>query len=114
MAGADIGGDDSVQWTVRVGHVRVEKLKQEPEGPKGWLHEGVDETARGEMFTVSIKIPQRAAQAAQFAESLAKAAAKAARMARGGGRVTFELPIEQRNPTQIRVRWNSKPVRPRQ
>ena len=107
MAGADIGGDDSVQWSVEVDHVRVDKLKQEPKGSKGWRHEGVDESDDGEKFTISIKIPN---DATEFVRTLHDAAIEAERQKSNPGHpITFKLPIERKNHDQIKIRWNSKP-----
>ena len=107
MAGADIGGDDSVQWTINVDNVRHPTLKQESKGTKGWRHEGVDDVDLDEKFTVSIKIPS---DSAEFVKTLRDAADEADRHAsQPGFRVSFTLPIEQRNHDQIQIRWRSKP-----
>lgn len=105
MATGDFGGNGSVQWLVDVDNARHGQLKQGPKGPKGWKHEGVDETNAGEKFTVGIEIP---VDRIEFVATL-KAAAALAETASAGTRVSFKLPIESNNPDQIRIQWNSKP-----
>ena len=106
MAGADIGGDDSVQWVVEVDSVRIdEKLKHESKGGRKWLQQGVDDAEDGD-FTISIKIPK---DSRHFVETLREAADEAERHAQHAGHlVSFKLPIEGKNHDQIQVRWRSK------
>lgn len=113
MSGADIGGDESVQWLIEVDHVRTAKLKQEPRGAKGWRHKGVDETDDGD-FTISIKVPDADPR---FLERLRAAVDRADKRLgeekRRNRRVRFTLPIVRGDHNQIEIRWKSKPVRRR-
>lgn len=109
MAGADVGGDGSVKWRVWVGNVRHSELKHNPKGPNGHEQGGVDETDRGEEFTVTIKVPR---DDAKFLTRLGSAVGRASKK-KGSRRVTFTLPIRQGDDDQIQIRWNSKPVRKR-
>jgi hypothetical protein len=110
MGGADIGGDESVQWLVEVDHVRFSTLKQEPIGDTGWRHAGVDEADEGD-FTISIKVPNddprflaRLRAAVERAEKIAGAEKYRESM------VTFTLPIVRGDHSQIQIRWKSKPL----
>ena len=108
MAGVDIGGDESVMWDVQVDHVRRNPPpRHEPRGPQGWRHQGVDETAPGSTFTITLKMP---ANSGNFVNTLRQAAEDAQRLSGSAGAfISFTLPIEQGNHDQIRVTWNSAP-----
>jgi hypothetical protein len=117
MAGAEIGGDTSVEWDVRAGHVRTTPPPEHrPDGPRGWRQHGKDETGFGALsgFFITLKLPRKAADRATFLTTLCQACADAqAHRDVPGYRVEFTLPIEGRNPTQIRVEWTSKRVKQR-
>src|SRR5436190_24303796 len=105
MGGADIGGDESVQWHVEGDHVRKNgKLKHEAKGSTGWVHQGIDETDDGD-FTVIIKIP---ADAGSFFKRVRDAISDAEKNTLAA--MTFALPIVGGDHEQIKVRWNSKAV----
>jgi hypothetical protein len=110
MSGADIGGDESVQWLVEVDHVRFSTLKQEPIGETGWRHAGVDETDDGD-FTISIKVPNGDPRFLERLRAAVDRAEKVASMKKWGEcLVTFTLPIVRGDHSQIQIRWKSKPV----
>ena len=105
MGGADIGGDESVQWHVEVEHVRKnDKLKHEAKGSNGWLHQGIDEADDGD-FTIILKVPS---DAGNFLRRVRDAIADCER--NNLSTVTFTLPIVGGDHDQIKVRWNSKAV----
>jgi hypothetical protein len=112
MAGAEIGGDTSVEWTVTVDHVRQGPPPEHgPHGNAGWRQHGVDEVDDNQSFTVVIKIPQDRGNANTLASTLNQAAVAAqAQAGTPGSTISFLLPIEQSSPGQIRVNWPSSPL----
>lgn len=113
MATMDIGGDDSVAWAVT--HDRP--LQEEKDQPKRTLHvkhpnddatnlrrgdryvEGRDPSnTAGRSFTITIKLPKAGSAAFQ-------AAVQSAANSPTGGKISFTLPIEDKNYDQIRIEW---------
>jgi hypothetical protein len=113
--GVDIGGDDSVAWTV----TGVQDLAVELDDPPNQLHEkhrkrhavnlsergrfiqGRDPVdTRGQNFRISILVPD-GRPGMEFLEALRDAAKRT----QPGGRVNFSLPIQPRTYDQIRVQW---------
>ena len=110
MAGADIGGDTSVEWTVAADNFRKNNPPTGAQNGNGWRHHGIDEVdiGPGHDFTISIKIPNDVNNAAILANTLNQAAAAATnQVGQPGSRVSFTLPIEPQSPDQIQVRWES-------
>ena len=116
MAGAEIGGDSSVQWSVVADHVRGNPAPGHgPFGPGGWKHTGIDETGLGAQngFFISLKMPRNANDAAVLVNTLMAAAASAqANAGSPGFRVNFTLPIELQSTDQILIDWHSTPLAP--
>ena len=113
MAGAEIGGDSSVEWKVLADHVKSED--HGPNGSTGVKHHGIDNSDFGEQngFWVTLKMPRDAANAAKFVSTLSEACANAqAHQAVPEFPVTFTLPIEYQFRDQINIEWISKPLPP--
>jgi hypothetical protein len=117
MAGAEIGGDTSVEWTVLADHVRTtppnEAPQHGPQGSGGWRQHGKDETGLGAQsgFWITLQMPRGQGDAATFVNSLTQAAAAAAaNQSVPGFAVSFTLPIENANPQQIQIQWDSLPL----
>jgi hypothetical protein len=111
MAGIDVGGDSSVEWTVLADHVKEED--HGPNGPGGVKHHGIDDTDFGAQsgFWFTLKMPRDPANAATFVTTLCEACANAqAHQAVPEFPVSFTLPIESRFSDQIYIGWNSKPL----
>lgn len=107
MAAIDVGGDTSVMWHVEVGNLRsLVAEPPKPETPKAHKHVGIDETADGKNFTVTVRLPALV-DLKKFVDSL--------RTDQKGGAlyVIFDLPIEKgnghssRKPDQISIAWES-------
>lgn len=107
MAGIDVGGDTSVMWHVEVDNLRsLVPQPPEPENPKAHKHIGIDETANGKNFTVTVRLPALV-DLPTFVNSL--------RTDQKGDTVyvIFDLPIEKgnghssRKPDQISIAWES-------
>ncbi len=93
------GGDGSVKWVVDGGNVKAGTPQSHPNG-KGHHQEGISETADGERFKITIKLPKEAND--PFLSEL-----RAAINNPQGGKVSFTLPIEKENYDQIRIGWSS-------
>jgi len=112
MASAEIGGDSSVEWTIKADHVRKRKLpKSAKSGKKGWRQHGIDETGFGARFgfLITLKLPKNRDNRTTFITTLAQACADAqARIKNRRAQVEFTLPIERKTPNQIRIRWKAQ------
>jgi hypothetical protein len=119
MAAIDIGGNGSVQWTIHADPTAVANtvanMVNAAAGMVGGVavaphaDTGVDQTRAGQWFTISIEVPANAQHKLALANALQAAAANMFVAPAGSGvRVTVGLPIENRNPDQIRVSWNSR------
>ena len=115
MAGAEIGGDSSVEWTIKADHVRKKDLpKSAKSGKGGWRQRGVDETGRGAKFGffITLKMPKELRDRQTFITTLCQACADAqANRDNPGSPIRLTLPIEGESPGQIRIKWKSKKLR---
>jgi len=117
MAGAEIGGDSSVEWDVTADHVRQNPNPPThgPHGAGGWNHHGTDETGFGGAngYFFSLKMPRLPGDAAEFVDTLRQASAAAQALQNSPGqRIEFTLPIETESRDQIRITWNSTALPP--
>jgi hypothetical protein len=114
MAGAEIGGDSSVEWDVQADHVRGTPAHG-ANGQGRWRQHGTDETGVGAQsgFFFVLEMPQAQQDRDTFVDTLCQACtdAKANRGA-AGYLIRFTLPIEQGNPNQIAINWISTPLQP--
>ena len=109
MGLGEFGGNGSVNWVVDVGNARANSVKSNKQG-KGHRQEGKDETDPGQVFNVTVEIPNTVTAAHNLANELQNMANTVRQgVANSGMRVGFNLPIEPDNEDQIRVSWNSKP-----
>jgi len=112
MSSAEIGGDSSVEWTIKADHVRKKQLpKSAKSGKGGWRQHGIDETGVGAKvgFVVTLKMPDLARDRRTFVATLCQACADAqAKQNKAGSTVSFTLPIEGDSHDQIRIKWKSK------
>jgi hypothetical protein len=115
MAGAEIGGDTSVEWTIKADHVRKRALpKSAKSGKGGWRQHGVDETNFGAQFgfVITLKMPKAPRDRKTFITTLCRACADAQeKQSKAGAQVQITLPIEPKSPDQIRIKWKAKSVR---
>ena len=110
MGLGEFGGNGSVNWVVDVGNARPNSVKSNKKGPKGHRQEGTDETDPGQVFNITVEIPNTVTAADNLANELQNMADTVRQgHANSGMRVGFNLPIESGNPDQIRITWNSKP-----
>ena len=110
MGLGEFGGNGSVNWVVDVGNARPNSVKSNPKGPKGHRQEGTDETDPGQVFNITVEIPNTVTAADNLANELQNMANTVRQgNANSGMRVGFNLPIELGNRDQIRITWNSKP-----
>jgi hypothetical protein len=112
MAGAEIGGDSSVQWTVVANHVRLKNRPPESgsDGIGGWRQFGIDETDDGAKvgFFISLKMPRDANDAETFVTTLCQACdAARVKQRTPGAKIQFILPIEKESTDQILIDWQS-------
>jgi hypothetical protein len=112
MAGAEIGGDSSVEWTIKADHVRVKSLpKSQKSGGKGWRQHGIDETNFGPKsgFFITLRMPKAPGDRRTFIDTLCRACADAhAKQDVPGAQVRITLPIERKSRGQIRITWKAK------
>ena len=102
MGDGHFGGDGSVAWEVRAGHVRVHD--DVPDGPKGHKQTGIDETeADPGSFEIEIKLPTGAADQAELLTYFTPKAQQ-------GGKIKFSLPIESGQTKQVKIAWKSRLV----
>jgi hypothetical protein len=109
MSDQATGGDGSVRWSVDAENVREHQVKRHDNN----RHEetAVDRAGKpGEWFTVSIKVPQDVGSVDEYLRRLRndndlvwglKADPD------GEERIEFNVKIEAKTPTQIRVSWGS-------
>jgi hypothetical protein len=118
MAEIDVGGNGSVEWTIRAGNRPNAQSLREMVAARGAeaaaaaipadTLSGVDVTAPGQWFNVQIEIPATPNAKLALAHALQAAAATAFMVPAGSGaKLSFAIPIENRNPDQIRITWNS-------
>ena len=102
MGEGQFGGNGSVRWVVKAGHIKeTEVPTNDPVPPKGHKHAGVDETDGGS-FLIEIELPAGTIAQDEF---LTYFTAKA----RQGNKIKFSLPIEANNDDQVTVSWDSRP-----
>jgi hypothetical protein len=113
MAGAEIGGDSSVQWVVSADNVRLRPegptSDPNPPGGPGWIQRGIDESGFGAEngFVISLEMPRDPGDADTFVDTLSAACAEAQAHRRDVGFVvSFIMPIEEKNTDQIKVEWS--------
>ena len=110
MGSGEFGGNGGVNWVVDDGNARPNSVKRNRKGPKGHRQEGTDETDNGQVFNVTVEIPNNVTDADNLANELQNMANTVRQgHANSGMRVGFNLPIELGNRDQIRITWNSKP-----
>ena len=115
MGLGEFGGNGSVNWVVDVGNLRAGsdksgKAGSTSQGPNRHRQEGTDETDNGQVFNVTVEIPNNVTDADNLANELQNMADTVRQgHANSGMRVGFNLPIELGNRDQIRITWNSKP-----
>jgi hypothetical protein len=108
MGEGNFGGDGSVAWEVKGGHVREHDDAgdpADPTNPKKRRQTGIDETPIGGAgsFEIEIKLP---ADNAERTELLTYFTPRAQQ----GGKIKFPLPIEAEQRKQVRISWNSRPI----
>jgi hypothetical protein len=111
MAGAEIGGDSSVEWVVKADHIRTKHLPKSEKSGKGWRQHGIDETNFGAKFGffITLKMPKDPRDRKTFITTLCRACADAqAKQNVPGAQVRITLPIEPKSPDQIRIKWTAK------
>jgi hypothetical protein len=113
MGDIDVGGDSSVKWSINADGARPGNVHSNPDPqpgkPNRHHQRGIDETAVGQYFTISIEVPAGLVERNNLASALHSAADTVAAAVPGSGaRASFNLPIEQQNENQIEIRWNSR------
>jgi len=113
MGLGEFGGNGSVNWVVDVGNAKGVKsgpAGSTSQGPKPHRQEGTDETDPGQVFNITVEIPNTVTAADNLANELQNMADTVRQgNANSGMRVGFNLLIEPGNRDQIRITWNSKP-----
>jgi len=114
MSSAEIGGDSSVEWDVKVDHVKGTP-RSNGNGQGGWNQHGLDDTEFGKEagFDICLRMPDTQERRDTFVDTLCEACAVAqAHRTVARHPIRFTLPIEPQFPDQIKIDWKSKPVPP--
>jgi hypothetical protein len=106
MGEGNFGGDGSVAWEVKAGHLRQHNDDPDPDdptNPKKRKQTGIDDTPdKVGWFDIEIQLPANPDALKDFLEYFTD-------KAKPGGKIKFKLPIEADQHKQVSISWKSGP-----